>query len=259
MRLDEYLFKNQYFDSRTKAVQSIKRGEIYLNGVKVCKPSFFVDELKENLIKKEIQNEFEFVSLGGYKLFKALIDFKFDVNGLVCVDVGASTGGFTDCLIKKGADKVFAVDLNDTLLHSSLVNNAKVVPVIKNAKDLALNDFNTNIDFLCADLSFISATQVIKGFYNILPSNKSAILLIKPQFENDKRIKVKNGIIRQENVRKDACQKIYDYAITCGFSVQGLTVAPINKDKNLEYLILLEKSDKKSIDFELLFNNCYNF
>ena len=121
MRLDEYLFKNQYFDSRTKAVQSIKRGEIYLNGVKVCKPSFFVDELKDNLIKKEIQNEFEFVSLGGYKLSKALVDFKFDVNGLVCVDVGASTGGFTDCLIKKGADKVFAIDLNDTLLHSSLV------------------------------------------------------------------------------------------------------------------------------------------
>lgn len=259
MRLDEYLFKNKYFDSRTKAVQSIKRGEIYVNGVLISKPSFFIDESKDNEIKKETLSEFEFVSLGGYKLSKAIDNFNLSVKGLVCLDVGASTGGFTDCLIKNGAEKVFAVDINDTLLHQSLKNNSKVISIIKNAKELTSQDFDCSIDFLCVDLSFISVTAVLEVFYNVLSTGKQAVLLIKPQFENDKRIKFKNGIVKDDKKRKDVCRKIYDYAIVSGFSVKNLTVAPIQKDKNVEYLILLEKNDKKSVDFEILFNKTHNF
>ena len=255
MRLDEFLHKNQYYDSRTKAVQAIKRGEIYLNDVLVTKPSFFLDQEKEIKINKLCENEF--VSLGGYKIYKALKDFKIDVNGLTCADIGASTGGFTDCLLKFGANKVYAVDLNDELLHNSLKVNKKVIPIIKNAKDLTLEDFDNKIDLLCADLSFISATAVLKIFYDLIEYDKRVLLLIKPQFENDKRIRLKNGIIREENMRKDACKKIYDYAVSCGFNVCNLTVAPIKKDKNLEYLILLIKNDVKSVDFDILFNNCY--
>ena len=128
MRLDEFLFKYKYYDSRTKAKQAIERKEVYVNGKLIDKSSFFLDE--NTLIAIEKKSKVEFVSLGGYKLDKAIDDFSLEVEGLICADVGASTGGFTDCLLKRGAKKVFSIDLNDSLLHYSLKENKKVVSVI---------------------------------------------------------------------------------------------------------------------------------
>ena len=139
MRFDDFLFKNCFFDSRTKAQQAIKRGEVYLNNIQIVKPSFNIDEnSKENV---EIRASCNFVSLGGYKLDKALKDFNFDPSELICADIGASTGGFTDCLLQNDADMIYSVDLNDSLLHNSLKANPKVVPIIKNARNLSKNDF----------------------------------------------------------------------------------------------------------------------
>ena len=193
MRLDNYLFVNKYFDSRTKSKQAIERGEVIVNGLLIDKPSY---EINENIAHDiEIRAKETFVSLGGYKLSKALKDFSFSVKDKIAIDIGASTGGFTDCLLKNGTKKVFAVDLNDELLHSTLKNDDRVIPVIKNAKLLNKSDFSVTADIITADLSFISASIIIPVIKNLLDDKKHLILLIKPQFENDERIRFKNGII----------------------------------------------------------------
>ena len=241
MRLDEFLFTNKYFDSRTKAKQAVERKEIYVNDKLVTKSSFNIDENISYSIS--IKAETSFVSLGGYKLQKSLSDFNFNVSNLVCADIGSSTGGFTDCLLKNGAKKVFAVDLNDDLLHDSLKKDDRVIRIIKNARLLTRADFDDEIDFLCADLSFISATMVLPIFNILLTENTHVILLIKPQFEYDKKKKFKNGIIRDKSIQKDACCKVINCAKENGFCPLNLTTAPLDKEKNVEFLILLKKQD----------------
>ncbi len=237
MRLDFYLTENGYFDSRTKAKQAIERGEIFLNGKKIEKPAF------EVLDTPKIEHVYvsKYVSLGGFKLEKALNDFNFSVNDLVVADIGASTGGFTDCLIQNGAKKVYAVDLNDKLLHDNLVGNEKVDLLIKNAKELSKQDFNEKLDLIVADLSFISITQVIPTFSNLLDAGDKLLILIKPQFEIGKYKKFKNGIVRDEKIHLAVCEKVIESAKQFKFNKINLTTAPINKDKNVEFLILFEK------------------
>ncbi len=179
MRLDEFLVKNKYYNSRTKAKESICRGEIFVNGVCIEKPAYDVCDVDGIKIIDKVSH---FVSNGGFKLEKALIDFNYSVKNVVAADIGASTGGFTDCLLKYGAKKVFSVDLNDDLLDISLKNNEKVERIIKNARYLTKEDFSCDINLLVADLSFISATLVLPVFYGLLADNGNAIVLIKPQF-----------------------------------------------------------------------------
>lgn len=251
MRIDLYLQLNGYFDSRNKASEAIKRGEITIDGKIITKPSF---EIQENVIYKidYIYSE-KFVSIGGYKLKKAIDTFKIDFKNKIVCDIGASTGGFTDCCLQYGAMKVYSVDLNDTLLHQSLKLNSKVIPIVRNAKELSAEDFSEEIDIITADLSFISATQVMQVFYNIIKDNGLVILLIKPQFEMKKHIKLKNGIIKDDKLRMEACKDVYDCAVSIGFYVKNIVNAPIIDKKNVEYLILLQKNSQKSDNFEKLF------
>lgn len=248
MRLDVYLVEKGFFDTRTKAKQAIERGEIYING-KISDKASTEMNVEKNYLTERVCEE-EFVSLGGFKLSKAIKDFGVKVDGLCAADVGASTGGFTDCLLKFGARRVYAVDLNDGLLHDKLKADGRVVPIIKNAKELSASDFDILPEILTADLSFISATHVLPVFYNLLPNRAFIILLIKPQFENDKRVRCKNGVIKDENVIKAACKKVYDAAVLCGFLPIDVTAAPRNKDKNSEFLILLKKDDGEIPIFE---------
>lgn len=237
MRLDFYLVENGYFDSRTKAKQAIERGEIFINGKKIEKPAFDVVDTPD--VKHVFASKF--VSLGGFKIEKALNDFEYPVNDLIVADIGASTGGFTDCLIQKGAKKVYAVDLNDQLLHKELKDNDKVKLIVKNAKDLEASDFDEDLDLLVADLSFISITQVIPAFSRLINKGKKMLLLIKPQFEIGQYKKFKNGIIRDEKIHLSVCEKVIDTAKQFGFEKIQLTTAPLNKDKNIEFLILFDK------------------
>ena len=239
MRLDNYLVENKIFDSRTKAKQAIERGEVQIDGLVATKPSLNLSSGDHDV---KIISEKSFVSLGGYKLDKALTDFQLDVKNLIALDVGASTGGFTDCLLQRGAKKVYAVDLNDDLLHPKLKQNENVVSIIKNARNLTPNDFNEKIDILVADLSFISATLVLQTFADILDFGKKVILLIKPQFETGERKKFKNGIIRDQKIRDNACEKVISFANSIGLIFEKITTAPIVEQKNLEYLVLLTKS-----------------
>jgi len=240
MRLDSYLVKINLFDSRTKAKQAIERREILINGNICQKCAFEIDENIEYNIKHVCQEKY--VSLGGYKLKKALTDFDYEVNGKTCIDIGASTGGFTDCLIKNGAKKVYAVDLNDSLLHKSLSNNSKVVPVIKNVKNLTKTDFFEDIDLIVADLSFISITQAIPVISSILSDNKELITLIKPQFEAGEKIRFKNGIIRDKKIQLSACINAYNCALENNLTPVAFTTAPISQDKNIEFLMKFIKN-----------------
>lgn len=239
MRLDNFLVEIGLFDSRTKSKQAIERGEIFIKGKQVVKCALSVEGFSKDDIEFKYQSKF--VSLGGYKLEKALNDFKFSVHDLVVADIGSSTGGFTDCLIQKGAKQVFAVDLNSDLLHNSLKNNKKVISIIKNARFLQPEDFSDNLDLIVADLSFISITYLIETFSNLLKEGKNLILLIKPQFETFKKSRFKNGIIRDKKIHEEVCENVKACAENYGFAFVDLTTAPIDKNKNLEFLILLKK------------------
>lgn len=244
MRLDNYLVQNGFFDSRTKAKQSIERGEISINGKVVYKVSFDVS------VDSKVERDYlsQYVSLGGFKLEKALKNFSFSVENMVVADIGASTGGFTDCLLQNNAKKVYSIDLRDDLLHKNLLNNDRVVQIVKNAKDLTRNDFQETLDLVVADLSFISVSQVVDTIYNIIDDNKSIIILIKPQFEIGKKQKFKNGIIKDKNIQKEVCQNIYKLLLDKKLCPQKITIAPINFEKNVEFLILLEKNGKTCLE-----------
>ena len=248
MRTDEFLCKKGFFDSRTKAKQAIERGEVFINGKKILKPAAII--CSEEHVEVERKCEEAYVSLGGFKLAKALKDFSLSVNGICAADIGASTGGFTDCLLKNGARKVFAIDLNDELLHQRLKEDSRVVPIIKNAKYLTAEDFSESPKLIVADLSFISATLILPVIYRLLSDGDNVVILIKPQFENDSRKRFKNGIVRDKKVRLTAVKKVFDCAVAVGFLPKKITEAPLYKDKNTEYLILMEKGESAEISFE---------
>ncbi len=240
MRLDQYLTEIGLFETRTKAKQSIERGEIFINGVCIKKVSYQIKE--DNNINVERICETSFVSIGGFKLQKALVDFEFNPMGIIATDIGASTGGFTDCLLLNGAKKVYAVDLNDQLLHEKLKNDSRVVPIIKNARELTKEDFPDKIDLIVADLSFISVTYVLEIFSKLLLDTGKLIILIKPQFETGLKKKFKNGIIKDKKVQLSACEEVYDYALKFNLIPQKFTTAPIVDGKNVEFLMMFEKN-----------------
>lgn len=239
MRADAYLAKTGRYPSRNKAAEAIAREEVFADGKVVKKPSQEISEGAEITISETAEN---FASNGGFKLQKAFKDFSLDVHGLSCVDVGASNGGFTDCLLRNGARKVFAVDVGENQFSKELAANAKVVVIDNfNARDLSVETLGEKVDFATCDVSFISLTYVLKPIYDVLTDGGSAIALIKPQFECGKKQLNKNGVVTDEKARKGAVDKISDYAKAVGFSVLGVTNAPIKRDKNVEYLIYLRK------------------
>lgn len=249
MRLDTYLVEKDYFDSRTKAKQSIERGEVFLNGKVIKKSSLDIDE---NTIQNiEIIFESQYVSLGGFKMEKALKDFNFNVKDLICADIGSSTGGFTDCLLKNGAKKIYAVDVNENLLHPKLQVDNRVNFILKNARLLSKNDFNDNLDLVVADLSFISLNLVLEVFSNLVEDNKYLLILIKPQFETGEKKRYKNGIIRDKKLQKQICENIILQAKNYSLNIQNFTSAPESKDKNKEFLMLFQKNGPTTYSIEM--------
>lgn len=251
MRLDNYLVEKKIFDSRTKAKQAILRGEIYINGEIVDKPSY--EPSQTDCLNIERIFVEDFVSLGGYKLSKALKDFKYSPNGLTVCDIGSSTGGFTDCLLKNGAKKVYCVDVNEELLHEKIKSDKRVKFILKNAKFLSKSDINDKINLVTIDLSFISSTFIFPTLYDLIEDGTDIILLIKPQFENNKKISFKNGIIKDEKVKREACLNVTKKAIENKLYPQNFTTAPIIEDKNTEYLIHLKKNSPKKFDLKEYF------
>lgn len=242
MRLDAYLYKIGKYVSRNKASEAVKRGEVKVNGKTVTKISH---EISDGAIV-EINDADNFVSLGGYKLEKAISDFSLDISGKVFADIGASTGGFTDCLLRNGADTVYAVDVGENQLAESIKNDNRVVIMDnRNARELSEKDFPTLLDGVVCDVSFISLTYILKPICDILLGDGYAVTLIKPQFECGKNALNGQGIVKDKRERLSAIKKIYDFGEKIGLIPVDVTTAPIKENKNVEYLMLFKKRGEK--------------
>ena len=241
MRADKYF--TEKFGTRTKSAQAIERGLVLVNGKKI-RPK---DEISGSENIQFIIPEENFVSNGGYKLARAFSVFPFDCNGKVFADIGASTGGFTDCLLQNGAKKVYAVDVGESLLHESLQENPKIVRMENtNARYLTKNDFAEEIDGVTIDVSFISLKLIIPAIFEILSKNGSAFLLIKPQFECEKKNIGKSGIVHPSAHAK-IVKGIVEFCIEVGLYPFGVVNAPIRKGKNIEYVLYAKPLSKNAL------------
>ena len=245
MRIDKFLAEK--YGTRTKAAEAIKSNLVKVNG-KFVNPSF--DYNGEPI--EFIEREESFVSNGGYKLSKALKDFNFSVEGKTYVDVGASNGGFTDCLFQNGAKKVYCVDVGESQLDRSLLDKNVVVIDNFNARNLTNEMFDNDLDGAVIDVSFISLTYILPGVANVLKDNDYVIALIKPQFECESKNVGKNGIVKEVGQRKKIVQKICSFAVDLGFIPETITKAPVKAGKNVEYLILLKKNINIKTDINKL-------
>lgn len=248
MRADVFLFEKGFAKSRARARVFIESGNVTINGKTVLKPSEQIDESVENIVL--ISAEERYVSRGGLKLEKALNVFKIDVSGKCCLDVGASTGGFTDCLLKHGASKVYAVDSGSGQLVPELINDERVVNIEKyNARNLKKGDFSVSIDTVVIDVSFISQTLIIPGIADVLYDGGIFVSLIKPQFEAGRGSVGKNGIVKDKKDRLFAAKRVIECAESFGFGCFGFDVSPIQGGNgNIEYIAAFEKGRKSTIN-----------
>ena len=238
-RLDVLLTDKGLFDSREKARAAIMEGLIYVNGAISDKPGAQVKDDAQIEIRGELC---PFVSRGGYKLQKALDVFGIDPAGMVCLDIGSSTGGFTDCLLQRGAVKVYALDVGTNQLAYKLRTDDRVVCMEKtNFRTLDVQSFPERIDFACTDVSFISLMHIFPNAAALLKEGGPMIALIKPQFEAGREQVGKKGIIRDPSVHEEVIDKVIGYAKENGFSVQGLDFSPITGTTgNIEFLLYLK-------------------
>ena len=236
MRLDKFL--SEQFGSRTKAAAAISKGLVLVNG-KALQPSY---EYRDGERIEIIEAEESFVSAGGFKLNKAINDFGFAVSGKIFADIGASTGGFTDCLFQHGAKKVYCIDIGESQLDRSLLEKNVVVIDNFNARNLTADLFYEKLDGVVIDVSFISLTYILEGVSNILSDGAHVLALIKPQFECESRKVGKRGIVHGSDAHRKILNKILDFSVNCNLIPQNLTNAPIVSGKNMEYIVLLEKN-----------------
>ena len=239
-RLDLELVSRGLAKTRSKAQNMIKGSAVSVNGVIVTKSSFTADKTDKITIVGET---LKYVSKGGIKLEKAICEFDIDLTGKVCVDFGASTGGFTDCMIQNGACFVYAVDVGSNQLDSSLMYNSKVRNIENtNIRDVDIAMFDKKIDFCSVDLSFISLSFAVPVVYNLLSDKGEAVLLIKPQFESGKKYLSKKGIVRDRKIHIKVIENVLDMIYKAGFSILDLTYSPIKGGNgNIEYLVYVKK------------------
>lgn len=231
MRADKFFADR--FGSRTKAAEALERGLVLVNG-KPIKPK---TEIRETDAVTFIESEEQFVSNGGYKLNRALKHFEYDCKDQIFADIGASTGGFTDCLLQHGAKKVYTVDVGESLLHSSLLGDERIVQMENtNARYLKKANFPDAIDCAVADVSFISLRLIFPTIKTILKENGSAFVLIKPQFECENKHIGKSGIV-SPSAHTDIVKKVLEYLSENALYPHGIVNAPVRKGKNIEYVL----------------------
>ena len=235
MRLD-IAVSLQFDMSRQKAKELIEEGKVLVDGKKTEKAS---KEVGEQCVITVTETP-EYVSRGGYKLKGALEAFDLNVEGLVCIDIGASTGGFTDCLLKHGAKKVYAIDVGTAQLHESLKNDSRVISLEQtDIRNITPKELGEMPELAVCDVSFISLKHILEPALSLC---KRGVFLIKPQFELDRGALNKQGVVKKEKDREKAVSKVKQYAVSAGFRVVKTAESPITgKEGNKEYLIYLEK------------------
>ncbi len=233
-RLDVLLVERGLAESRERAKAVIMSGDVFVNGQRSDKPGMTVPE-DCNI---DVKGGMEFVSRGGYKLKKALEDFGVNVDGKICIDCGASTGGFTDCLLKAGAEKVYSVDVGYGQLAWSLRNDPRVVSMERtNIRYVTNEQIHDKIDLAVIDVSFISLRLVLPTVKALLRDGGEVVCLIKPQFEAGKEKVGKKGVVRDEKTHAEVLENFIGTASELGFSVKDLTYSPIKgPEGNIEYL-----------------------
>lgn len=240
-RLDTLLHQKGLFESRNKALGAIREGRVNIDGVVINKPSFITDEDALIVIA---QGE-DFVSRAYRKLAGALDEFGVDVTGAIALDIGASTGGFTQCLLERGAKKVYAVDVGFGQLHPSLKSDNRVVNMEStNARNIRKIDFPEEITLVVMDVSFISQSKIYAAISDILPEGGKLISLVKPQFEVGRENIGKNGIVKDKNGKLIASVNSFliEFGVQYGLIQKGFTTSTITGgDGNKEYLALFKK------------------
>ena len=240
-RLDVILVNQGYAASREKAKAIIMSGNVYVNGQKEDKAGTAFDESK---IQLEVRGStLKYVSRGGLKLEKAMEKWAFELTNKVCMDIGASTGGFTDCMLQNGAAKVYSVDVGHGQLAWKLRNDERVVCMEQtNFRYMVPEDIDEQLDFASVDVSFISLTKILIPARNLLKEGGEMVCLIKPQFEAGREKVGKNGVVREPDTHRQVIEKIVDYADSIGFAVLHLEYSPIKgPEGNSEYLVHLKK------------------
>ncbi len=243
MRADVYLTQNGYTVSRTRAGELIRSGKVWVDDVLLKKSS---EDVSEDSHSVKIDAPLQYVGRGGLKLEAALNAFQIDVCGMRALDIGASTGGFTDCLLQRGASLVFAVDAGEGQLAPKLLSDERVVSREHlNARSLSPKNLDGGtVDLIVMDVSFISATYILPQFSTLLSPNGCAVCLIKPQFEVGRGMLGKGGIVRDTAARRYAVERVCGCALSFGFRLCGLIPSPITGgDGNVEYLLYLRASD----------------
>jgi 23S rRNA (cytidine1920-2'-O)/16S rRNA (cytidine1409-2'-O)-methyltransferase len=246
IRVDVYLYENKMVESRSLAQRLVMAGEILVNGEKVLKPSQQIDE-KANV---EIIKGPKFVSRGGEKLEGGLKSFGLvNLTNKICVDVGSSTGGFTDCLLQNGAKKVYAIDVGFGVLHWKLRNDPRVVVMERtNARNVVL--LPDAIDIVTVDASFISLKVLLPVIKNWLHAESQIVMLIKPQFEAGRKDAARGaGVIRDPDIHRKILVEMLDFAILNGFRFKGLIISPLKGPKgNIEFLAHLSVGEEVNKD-----------
>ena len=245
-RLDQRLFELGLAESREKAKATIMSGIVYVNGQKSDKPGTQVSDDAEIVVRG---NACPYVSRGGFKLAKALEAFPVEPAGKVCIDCGASTGGFTDVLLKNGAAKVYAVDVGYGQLAWQLRQDSRVVVMERtNARALTPDMFPESMDLGVMDVSFISIRLILPALHGLLKPGGEVVCLIKPQFEAGKADVGKKGVVRDKAVHERVLREMCEFFPTAGYTLMGLDYSPIRgPEGNIEYLAYLKADGGDSI------------
>ena len=245
-RLDLLLVEKGLCASREKAKALIMAGQVYIDGQKCDKAGENVETSKTPEIRGET---LKYVSRGGLKLEKALSEFPISLKDKVCMDIGASTGGFTDCMLQNGAKKVYAIDVGYGQFSWTLRNDARVVNMERtNIRYVTSADIGEAVDFASIDVSFISLRLVLPVLFELLRADGEAVALIKPQFEAGREQVGKKGVVRDIKVHYSVIENVLGFAKNAGFAALGLSYSPIKgPEGNIEYLLYLKKSAENNI------------
>ena len=243
-RLDVLLVKLGYAPSREKAKAVIMSGNVFVDGQREDKAGAVFAENVQITVK---ENPLKYVSRGGLKLEKAMKEFPISLKGKICMDIGASTGGFTDCMLQNGAERVYAVDVGHGQLAWKLRCDERVVCMERtNFRYMEKKDIPDELDFASVDVSFISLTRILLPARRLLKPEGQMVCLIKPQFEAGREKVGKKGVVREPSVHREVIGKVADFAAFLGFEVKGLTFSPVRgPEGNIEYLIWLEKDPQQ--------------
>ena len=243
IRLDQYLVQHGLIQSRERAKAMIMSGVVFVNEQKVDKAG---EMIKEDAKVEVRGHDIGYVSRGGLKLEKAMQCFPLTPKGKVCMDIGASTGGFTDCMLQNGAVKVYAVDVGHGQLDWKLRNDPRVVCMEKtNIRYVTPEDITDRINFSSIDVSFISLTKVLGPVKALLADDGQIVCLIKPQFEAGREKVGKKGVVREKSTHLEVIEKVIEFAVSIGFEILNLEYSPIKgPEGNIEYLVHIEKSDE---------------